>query len=125
VPPGYRLESRPRWGYIVLAGVDFAAFYGFTVAFAAHDHFENQKGWLMIPAIGPFITAVTRDGHHDEVPAFGPLVLDGLIQTFGLAFLLKEGLSPPVWMVPEKSAEARLVPYLGHDTAGFQLVGRF
>jgi hypothetical protein len=125
VPSGYRIESRPRWGYIALGAVDFAGFYGLTLAAAADDHFENQKGWLVLPAVGPIITAFARDDRHDQVPLFGFLVFDGLIQGFSLGFLLHEALNPPQWVVPGESSTARIVPYFGRDGAGFQLTRAF
>lgn len=75
---------------------------GITVA--STDDFSNQSGWLVIPALGPWITIATRttdrtcdwisntNNCHDDNTVRTLLILDGLTQAAGTIMLIA-GLS--------------------------------
>jgi len=75
---------------------------GITVA--STDDFSNQSGWLVVPALGPWITIATRKTDrdcdyynsnvtcHDDNSIRTLLILDGLTQAAGTIMLIA-GLS--------------------------------
>jgi hypothetical protein len=60
VPPGYHLGHRPH-RVMLVAGVSLVSgAYLLGLTAGAFDGFDNQKGWLFLPVIGPWITSSRR-----------------------------------------------------------------
>ncbi len=99
IPPGYYLDQSIYRGPAIAGAVVLAAPYAISVAVASGLNFDNQSGWLAVPAIGPFITAAAR---HDTCPTNNDtyyscsddqairtlLVFDGLAQSAGAVLLI-------------------------------------
>jgi hypothetical protein len=114
VPAGFHVEERPRKGLIiagaVVLGVPWAL--GLTFTAGASPSFQNQTGWLVVPALGPWITLATRTKSRncssyssgdslctsfndaDDSAARTLLILDGLTQAAGTIMLIV-GLASP------------------------------
>ena len=135
VLPGYHIESRYQWGYIAMAGIDFAVPYGFSVYAAVDADFTNQSGWLLLPVFGPWVTLITRTpnrerGGSDAVISPDSLVktgliVDGIFQTIGAAGLVILATSPEKLVVPDRTYATTVAPYVSLDGGGLRLVGRF
>ncbi|TKC97936.1 hypothetical protein [Polyangium fumosum] len=95
IPPGYGIETRPRYGMATAGIATFAPLYGMSVLFAAT--FAGNEGVaagyytpLFIPVIGPFVAMGTSDA--ESVGIF-MLMLDGLGQATGAALFVAGMLS--------------------------------
>ncbi len=127
IPPGYRLEKRPRTGLIIAGAVVTAVPYFIGLSIASAAKFDNATGFLAIPAIGPWLTLAVRDNSncYEEFNGSGVstsrycpadagvvtlLVLDALIQTTG-ALLFVIGISSDrELLVRQDVAKLRLTP---------------
>jgi len=111
IPSGYHLEERPRRGLIIGGALTLGIPWMLGITIASTDDFSNQSGWLIVPALGPWITIATRDPEkdcsltyasgstptsvcHDDNAVRTVLILDGLTQAAG-TFMLIYGLSSP------------------------------
>jgi hypothetical protein len=81
-----------------------------SITAASSTDFSNQSGWLIVPALGPWITILARDKNSVCEPRIGGgtpicyeepdnalrtvLILDGITQTAG-AIMLIYGLASP------------------------------
>jgi hypothetical protein len=98
VPPGYHVEEHVRRGLVLGGALTLGIPWALGVAIASGSNFSNQSGWLIVPALGPWITLAARnkcsDGYNDTVScledpsARAMLVLDGLTQTAGAIMLI-------------------------------------
>jgi hypothetical protein len=126
VPDGYRKVTGIRKGLVIGGSVTWGSVYLFNAAAAASLHDTEQQRFdpLYVPAIGPFITIATA--RPDSLGALG-LVLDGLVQSGGLAMMIIGLVSPQIKLVRDRSPAAVLpVPFLPDTrTAGLGLVGAF
>ncbi|MDI1446973.1 hypothetical protein [Polyangium sp. 6x1] len=95
IPPGYGIETRPRYKMATAGLATFAPLYGMSVLFAGS--FAGSEGVvsgyytpLFIPVIGPFVAISTSDAE-----SFGVfmLMLDGLGQATGVALFVAGLLS--------------------------------
>jgi hypothetical protein len=138
-PQGYRVEERVRNGSLVggvtLCGVP----YVFGGLAAAIDGFDNQKGWLMLPVVGPWITLAARDdscpkdssGHCCTEPGCPGtfaglfLVFDGLMQGGGAALITFAVAAPRRWAVRGDTTSIVIVPRFQSGQLGFSLRGAF
>lgn len=145
VPDGYTLHEGTVKGLwipgLIMVGVPY--FSGLFIA--SLSDFDNEGGWLAIPVAGPWITLATRrDCSRDEAgwdaPATGcdsadanvnslvrtSLILDGLIQTAGLAMTIA-GLSiTRRQLIRNDLAEVWIAPgSLSAGAYGAHLFGRF
>ena len=123
-PAGYRYEERPRQGLIIAGSLTLGIPYAFGVLGASAAGFENQSGWLLVPAVGPFLTLALREGSCDEdtetsdqeaaecvgdVFLTMALVLDALAQTAGgVLLLLGVSSSKKVWV--REDVSVRVAP---------------
>jgi hypothetical protein len=137
VPPGYHVETRVRKGLAIAGGVMFGTFYLFSAfgAAIASDNNDRNAWPFWVPAIGPFIALGTEKNtslsHNDASSSLTFLyVLDGLIQTGGLAMFIA-GIALPsqklvrddVGLLHDK-VHIRPSPIaLGHGQYGFGFVG--
>ena len=89
VPDGYIVETRIRKGLVIAGAATFGGAYLLTSlgAAIATDTSSNGDAYapLFIPVAGPFITIRTAEAN--ATGSFG-LVMDGLVQTAGLAMLV-------------------------------------
>ena len=145
MPPGYHLEDRIRKGPFVTGLAIGGAAYMLSVSIAAGDSFENQKGWLLLPAIGPWITLLARDdtcdvstttiGSVDEArdcayeassAAEVLLVFDGILQGTGLLLVTIGLAAPRTVLVRDDAAELVVQPVrVGRSGYGMGLSGSF
>jgi hypothetical protein len=105
VPPGYHVEERTRKGLVIAGAVVLGVPWVLGVTIASGYDFTNQSGWLVVPALGPWITIATRD--TDTICSYAGvstpncaednsvrtlLILDGLTQAAG-AIMLVAGMA--------------------------------
>lgn len=95
IPPGYGIETRPRYKMATAGIATFAPLYGMSVLFAGT--FAGNEGIasgyytpLFIPVIGPFVAIGTSDA--ESIGVF-MLMLDGLGQATGAALFVAGMLS--------------------------------
>jgi hypothetical protein len=96
VPAGYHVETKARKGLAIAGGVMFGSFYilsAFGAAIASDGH--DKQAWpFWVPAIGPFIALGTEKHNalrssNDATASLTFLyVIDGIVQTGGLAMLV-------------------------------------
>jgi hypothetical protein len=127
IPPGYRLEKRPRTGLIIAGAVVTAVPYFIGLSIASAAKFENATGFLAIPAIGPWLTLAVRENSScynrfngtttvssDYCPADAGvvtlLVMDALIQTTGALLFVIGIASDRELLVRQDVAKLRLTP---------------
>jgi hypothetical protein len=128
IPPGYRLEKRPRTGLIIAGAVVTAVPYFIGLSIASAAKFDNATGFLAIPAIGPWLTLAVRDNNncYDEFNSVNGvstsrycpadagvvtlLVLDALVQTTGALLFVIGIASDRELLVRQDVAKLRLTP---------------
>jgi len=109
VPAGYHVEERARRGLVIGGALTLGIPWALGVSFASGSDFPNKSGWLLVPALGPWITLATRETEKncygnsstgvdcEEAVDSGYktlLVLDGFAQGAG-AIMLIYGLASP------------------------------
>ena len=109
MPAGYHVEDRPRRGLIIGGALTLGIPWALGLAFASGSNFPNETGWLVVPALGPWITLATRTNESVCISDVGGgssrncvqevdngyrtlLVLDGITQAAG-AIMLVIGMS--------------------------------
>jgi len=134
IPPGYRLDSRPRRG-LVVGGISMLAsawglslIIGLSVDTLAAAFGDNKSvAWpLYIPVVGPFVGIGVFDSK-----AAGTFVLavDGLVQAGGLAMIIAGFAAPEKRLVrgADPQAQSGFVTVLpmpfGKNGVGLGLVG--
>lgn len=110
VRQGYHVEERLRRGPLIAGPIVLGVPYVLGLTIASEYGFRNQSGWLVVPVVGPFITAATRDKDcidtyestdspdgecQEEGGMRTVLIMDGLAQATG-AILMLWGLTSPV-----------------------------
>lgn len=135
IPPGYRLERRPRTGLIIAGAVVTAVPYFIGLSVASAAKFENATGFLAIPALGPWLTLAVRDNTNCYNRSLGTtsdyycpadagvvtlLVMDALIQTTGAILFLVGIASDRELLVRQDVAKLRLTP-LQFNGSGYGL----
>jgi hypothetical protein len=150
IPPGYRVESSARKGFVVSGSIIFGISYGFALAIAAAANEEDQSsyssgvpynpGMLYIPIIGPWVALGTMHdakcsssyyssycSSQDTIDAWRTLlIIDGVAEVWGAAFVVL-GLS---WrwrqLVLTDNVRAQIVPVqMGPTGRGLAMVGTF
>lgn len=108
VPVGFHIEERPRRGLIIGGALTLGIPWALGIAATSGSNFPNQTGWLIVPALGPWITLATRKNDTTCVGSGTSrtcveeldsgtkslLVLDGFVQGAG-AIMLIVGLAAP------------------------------
>src|SRR5436190_4046531 len=106
---------------------------------AGADGFDNQKGWLVLPVVGPWITLAARDdscpkdssGHCCTEPGCPGtfaglfLVFDGLMQGGGAALITFAVAAPRRWAVRGDTTSIGIVPRFQSGQLRFSLRGAF
>lgn len=140
VPAGYHLEERRSRALIISGGLVLGIPWVLGASVVWGTNFPNHSGWLLVPALGPWLTLATR---HDSRDCNGGstgdcfeeglnavtrtvLVLDGLMQTAG-AVMLVVGLTTPHPVVARNFVGSlHITPMpLGRQGYGGFLTGQF
>lgn len=106
IPPGYHLETRARRGLVIAGAVVTGVPWALGVTIAGGSDFPNHSGWLLLPAVGPWLTLLTRNESNcssssttNDVCDSGVktvLIMDGLMQTAGTVMFIAGLASPKV-----------------------------
>lgn len=135
---GYHVEREPRQALIWTGGLVFVSAYAISVGVAINNDYQGGSGSLLIPVVGPLLTAskVTSsryqcgfrepDGPYDcnNPGLFYLLIADAMVQVTG-ALLVTGGLvvRRKVWV---RDAAFTLAPTFGIASGPrFGLVGAF
>jgi len=125
---GYVLEERWRPALaipgLVLVGVTY--FSGLGVG--SIDDFDNKKGFLAVPVIGPWLTLLSREDDCDDediCPARRLLIASGVMQTVGLGLVIVGTTwSKRLWV--REDVAVSLAPHqFAHGGYGAALSGTF
>ncbi len=137
IPPGYRLERRPRTGLIIAGAVVTAVPYFIGLSIASASKFSNAGGFLVIPAVGPWLTLAARENTNcydynngslnssyyscgTDAGIVTVLVLDALIQTTGAILFVIGIASDRELLVRQDVAKLRFTP-LKFNNGGYGL----
>jgi len=61
IPPGYELQNHIRVGYVISGSIVGGIGYGLSAVVALlGDQTDFQRGWLLVPVLGPFISMATQ-----------------------------------------------------------------
>jgi hypothetical protein len=137
IPAGYQIEETTRKGPIIAGALVLGIPYVIGLSLASASDFANNSGWLIVPALGPWMTLGTRDTSCDEegfgeavtcvvdiyVGAF--LVLDGLAQAAGATLLVWGITSTKQRLVRSDLASLTLRPMRVGSGHGFGVSGAF
>ena len=115
VPTGYHVEERPRKGLIIAGSLVAGIPWALGLSIVVGTEYPNKSSWLLLPALGPWITLASRsdrkdctydsagtgsycvdDGSNSAIRTI--LVLDGLMQVAGTTMLII-GLTSPTKVV--------------------------
>ncbi len=110
MPAGYHVEERAQRGLIIGGSLMLGIPWALGVSIASGDNFSNHSGWMVVPALGPWITLAARENSKVCYPGStgsSPtcfeevdtgtrtmLVLDGITQVVGTVMLVY-GLASP------------------------------
>jgi hypothetical protein len=109
VPAGYHVEERAQRGLIIGGSLMLSIPWALGVSIASGANFDNHSGWMLVPALGPWITLAARDTPKSCYPSSTGLpncveevdsgtrtflVLDGITQVTGTIMLIY-GLASP------------------------------
>jgi len=140
IPPGYRLEKRPRTGLIIAGAVVTAVPYFLGLSIASASKFSNAGGFLVIPAVGPWLTLAARENNNcnyssssfsssyscsDDAAIVTVLVLDALIQTTGAILFVIGVASDRELLVRQDVAKLHLTPMKFKEGYGLGIRGGF
>jgi hypothetical protein len=102
----------------------FGLSYGVAVAVGASDGFQNKKGYLLLPLLGPLLTASTRRGTRAGGVDLGVIfeaATDIALQGYGLGLVLREELWPRARLVRDTELRLSVSPELARDFVGLAL----
>jgi len=124
VPPGYHPETRVRKGLVIGGAIPFGVFWLFSAMAAAvgeDTNYDNQA--LYIPAVGPFIQLPK----NATSTARFFCILDGVVQTGGLAMVIYGLASPKDVLVRNDLGKLHLEPrpFIARGGGGMGLGGSF
>jgi hypothetical protein len=140
IPQGYRLREQPRRGLVIGGSLMTGVPWVFSVTGAVGADFEDNSGFLLLPAVGPWLMLATGGAKDRDCPSTSSiddycdgdrsalrsiLVLDGLVQTGGtIMFIL--GLKYPRKRLVRDDVTVSLAPTpLGRDGYGLGALGTF
>jgi hypothetical protein len=123
IPPGYRVIEQNRRGLIIAGSIVTGVPWIFSVTAAVAGDFDNKSGFLLIPALGPWLMLAAGGGNNSGARAI--LTLDGLIQTGG-AVMFVSGFTFPKKRLLRDDVTVGMVPMtVGRDGHGLGVVGTF
>lgn len=136
IPPGYRLETRPRTGLVAAGALGFGAGWlsAMTVAGgscgASHRKGDGSAGTdpcvpLFFPVVGPFVFMGVTESLDPGWAAF--LGVNGAVQIAGAAAMVIGLLVPEKRLVRNDAPAPRasFAPVVGSEMLGFSLAGSF
>jgi hypothetical protein len=139
IPPGYRLVEQRRRGLIIAGSIVTGIPWAFSVTGAVAADFDNESGFLLIPALGPWLMlaaggAKNRDCgsddfgdacNSDQAGLRAVLVLDGLAQTAG-AVMFVAGMASTRKRLVRNDVLVGVAPVrMGRDGYGLGVHGSF
>jgi hypothetical protein len=137
IPQGYKLRTQPRRGLVIAGSIVTGVPWVFSVMAAVGADYDNKTGFLLIPAVGPWLTLLAGGGKNDECSSGDDfcngdnsalrsvLVLDGLMQTAG-AIMFVSGFAFPRTRLVRQDVTLSLLPTtLGRDGYGIGAIGTF
>jgi hypothetical protein len=137
IPAGYHVEERMRRGLVIAGSLTLGIPWVFSATAAVGNDFEDKSGFLMIPALGPWLMLATG-GASDNCSTGTDysncteksverawLFLDGVTQTAG-AILLATGLYYPSKRLIKDNYALSITPTtFGRTGYGLGAVGTF
>jgi hypothetical protein len=140
IPAGYRLREQPRRGLIIGGSIMTGIPWVFSVTGAVGNDFEDNSGFLLLPAVGPWLMLATGGASDEECSSPSGLegycsgdrsglrailVLNGLVQTAG-ATMFVLGLKYPRKRLVREDVTVGFAPTpLGRDGYGVGALGTF
>lgn len=133
VPPGYYVQESVRRGPVIAGAIVLGVPYVIGVSVASGNNFEDATGWLVIPAIGPWIALGTRKNDcgdsaldcTNDAAERTLLTLDGLMQTTGAVLFIWGLASTSRRLVRNDIVELTITPTLVGSGYGVGAVGMF
>jgi hypothetical protein len=126
-PIGYHLEASARPSALASGLTLFGLSYGAGVAVGAADRFDNRKGFLLVPVLGPPLWLSSRSAQHDGELGAPFIVVGGaidlLLQTAGLALVVRECAKPPKRFVRDVAELRFISPVVARGFVGLSLAG--
>jgi hypothetical protein len=140
IPAGYHLEERPKKGLIISGALLTGVPWAIGLAGVSSANFPNSSGWLVVPALGPWLTLAAR---HDSTCNYNDgsdvcfddglnalartaLVFDGLVQTAGAVLFIFGVSSKSQVLARDFTGHLQLTPApIGRQGAGAFLSGEF
>jgi hypothetical protein len=143
VPAGYRLRHQPRRGLLIAGSIVTGVPWVFSVTGAVGNDFEDKSGFLLVPAIGPWLMLAAGGAKDEACPERvtgedyvycgsanrsglrAMLVLDGLAQTAG-AVMFTLGIAYPRKRLVRSDVTVSVLPApVGRDGYGLGAIGTF
>jgi len=138
IPPGYHLEEHVRKGLVIGGAVTTGTLWMFSATAAVGDDFNHKTGYLMVPALGPWLMLAAGGGRDNcstdymgrstcsiDAGVRALLFLDGVVQTAG-AVMFAFGIGYPSKRLVPNNMNLSLAPMnLGKDGYGLGAVGTF
>jgi hypothetical protein len=140
IPNGYHVEERLRRGLVIGGSLTLGIPWVFSSTAAVGNDFKDKTGFLMVPAIGPWLMLAAGGASDDDCTSDdfsgdlcksehatqrGLLFLDGIAQTTG-AILLAVGIGYPAKRLIRDTVSLSMAPTsLGRDGYGLSATGTF
>jgi hypothetical protein len=137
IPPGYRLRQQKRRGLIIAGSIVTGIPWVISLTAATGADFENKSGYLVVPAIGPWLMLLAGGGsdrscgsnttfcEESRAGLRAVLVFDGLMQSAGAAMFAAGFLFPRQRLVRQDVTVSVLPTTFGPGTYGLGAVGTF
>jgi hypothetical protein len=123
IPPGYHVIEQNRRGLIIAGSIVTGVPWIFSVTAAVAADFDNKSGFLLIPALGPWLMLAAGGGDNSGVRSI--LTLDGLIQTGGAVMFVSGFMFPKKRLLRDDVTVGMVPMTVGRDGHGLGVVGTF
>jgi hypothetical protein len=140
IPAGYHVEEQVRKGLVIAGSVTLGVSWVFSATAAVGDDFNHKTGFLMIPALGPWLMLAAGGASddcntdsldssyeycHNKSDVRAWLFLDGIAQTAG-AIMLATGIGYPRKRLVRNDFAVSFAPTpLSRDGFGLGAIGTF
>lgn len=135
-PQGYAFDEEVRRGPVIGGLITLGVPYLLGLLVASEESYNNKKGYLVVPGVGPWLTLLLRDSSCDPDLAISSctedssarfvLVIDGLLQTAGGIFVAYGFTNTKKRYVREDWApRVAVTPMLSADRVGVSVTGAF
>ncbi|HET9955833.1 MAG TPA: hypothetical protein VFQ61_15085 [Polyangiaceae bacterium] len=137
IPPGYRVVKQTRRGLIIAGSIVTGVPWTFSVMGAVGADYDNHSGFLLVPGLGPWLMLAAGGGKdkcntdydyrvcENRAGLRAVLVLDGLVQTAGVAMFVAGVAVPKLRLVRNDVTVSMLPTQLGRDGYGLTAIGSF